>query len=177
MCFTQARLNIPDTGHHGSARLAAVAALATALGCETRDRDLLTGHYDRGAGGSYYLTVCGPPHLVTWLCGALPQILAALDTAASAAARRYAAWLRQECPPGEHAPAELPALRTRWRRAYLRAYATAVAARLTGHGPPGEQNAGAPGTSRRHRGGHAARWAAEDDAGRADLAVFTPPPP
>jgi hypothetical protein len=44
-------LFVPATGGHGTARLAAVTAITEALGCQARDRDLLTGHRQRTTSG------------------------------------------------------------------------------------------------------------------------------
>ena len=52
--FAQTLLSIPDTGHHGTARLDALTALARALGCQASSRDPLTGHRHRATG-------TGPP--------------------------------------------------------------------------------------------------------------------
>jgi hypothetical protein len=168
-----AKLLIPDTGRHGTARLDAVTALAKAFGCQARSRDVLTGHRDRAAGGGYYLTIWGPPRAVAWLQEELPAVVAALDAAATAATRGYAAWLHHGCGPADHMPAQRPTLRASWRRAYLRAYGAALAARIAGYRLVPDDAAG-PGELYR---GHRAAAAAERDAAGADLAPFTPRSP
>jgi hypothetical protein len=76
---------------------------------------------------------------------------------------------------GRHDPARLDAVTAlaSWRRAYLRTYGAALAARIAGHGPPHAEAAG-PGELYR---GHGARAAAERDAVLADLTVFVPRSP
>jgi hypothetical protein len=167
-----ALLAIPDTGRHGTARLDALTAIARALGCQASSREPLTGHRQRGAHGDYYLTVYGPQPIVAWFSRSQPRIIAALDQAATAATRRYAAWLRDGCPPEDHMPAERPGLRARWRRDYLRTYAATLAARIRGWPLPPAQPADAERIYRAHH----AQPAAERDAAAASLTPFTPPP-
>ena len=165
-------LSIPGTGGHGPARLDAVTAIVHALGCRASGREPLTGHRLRGAHGDYYLNVWGTEPVITWLNRALPGIIAALDRAAATATRRYAAWLRDECPPEDHMPAERPALRAHWRREYLRAYGVMLAARISGHRTP---TPGAPAPNQIDRP-HWARPVAERDAARTSLTPYTPRP-
>ncbi len=110
--------------------------------------------------------------MVTWLGQALPVIVAALDSAATAAARGYAAWLRHGCGQDDHTPSMRPSLRAHWRRAYLRAYGTALAGRITGGWAPA--GTAGPVTADRLYRGHSARLAAERDANSADLEIFRP---
>lgn len=169
----QVMLSVPDAGHHGAARVDAVTALAEALGCQVRSRDLLTGHRTRRPGGDYYIDVHGPAAAVRWFARALPLIIGRLDAAAALATRGYAAWLRDGCRDDDHMPAERPALRASWRRRYLRAYASALAGRMTGTCPPAGGCA-APGELYR---GHQAFRAAARDAGRARLGDYLPAAP
>lgn len=170
--IAQALVSITDTGRRGSARLGAVSALAEALGCQARSRDLLTGHRHRSLSGDYYLTIWGPATTVTWLQTTLPAIIARLDEAAAAATRGYAAWLRDGCPADDHMPAERAGLRARWKREYLLAYGRILAARIRTSASPGA----GPCEPRDLYRGHRARLAAERDAGHARLADYRPPP-
>jgi hypothetical protein len=165
-------LTIPDTGRHGSARLAAITAIAEALGCQATSREPLTGHRHRSAHGDYYLTARGPVPVITWLARTLPGVLAELDQAATAATRGYAAWLRNGAPDGHHMPAWRPALRTSWRRAWLRGYGAALAARIAGLPVPPADPAPAGELYARH----AAQLAGHQDATSAALAPYQPPP-
>ena len=165
-------LTIPDTSRHGSARLAAITAIAEALGCQATSREPLTGHRQRSVRGDYYLTARGPALVITWLARALPVMLAELDQAAATATRGYAAWLRNDAPDGHHMPAWRPSLRANWRRAWLRSYGAALATRIAGHLLPPAEPAPAADLYARH----AARQAAEQDATSATLAPYRPPP-
>jgi hypothetical protein len=60
-----------------------------------------------------------------------------------------------------------------WRRAYLRAYSAAVAGQLRGLTPPGQAAAAGAELYQPH---YAAAAAAELDARRASLALYSPPP-
>jgi len=79
--------------------------------------------------GTVSVDVYGRTPTVEHLRGTVDSLLAEVDTAARAAARRYTAWLRQQDEP-DHDPAERRNLARAYRRSYLTDYARAYARRL-----------------------------------------------
>jgi hypothetical protein len=110
--------------------------------------------------------------VVTWLSRSLSQVVGAFDAAATAATRRYSAWLRDGCPPDDHMPNERRSLRAHWYRDYLRIYGATLAARIAGR----SQSTPRPVSGGQLYHTHWADLAAEHDAAQVSLAVFTPPP-
>jgi hypothetical protein len=112
---------VDDTARLGRLRVAALLTILEVYRVSTRT--------ERHGSGLASIDIYGRAAVVDHLRGHLDELLAQLDAAGRAGARRYGAWLRGQDEP-DHMRAERRNLTRAYRREYLTAWADAYALRL-----------------------------------------------